>query len=301
MESEMKQKITIRNFKGAHGFSDDFYLICEFLIRINNQRVITPHYLWARWVWQYCSCMDAEILSHIGMVQDCGKLVGLAVCSENEKRIYFCVDEEYCEVKSNLIDYVLEKSRCHHEIKIVIPNGDLELQQAAADRRFIPTNERMSTMKINTVDYDNILPEGCSVMCSEDVDFGQINYCHAIRKCIENICHQKGTKEHFIEKEVRKELLNQNIIMRIMVASPTGEYVSSCVIWHLPGSDYAYAEPLMLLDNRGTKLCRAAVMEGIGYCFKRGVKNVFVISKQQFYRNIGFCPVQNETLWIYHK
>ena len=41
--------IKIRRYNDKAGYSDDFHRICDFLIRINQAGVITPHFLWARW------------------------------------------------------------------------------------------------------------------------------------------------------------------------------------------------------------------------------------------------------------
>jgi hypothetical protein len=69
--------VKIRSYTKEVGYSDDFKRICEFLIRINQDKVITPNYLWARWVWQFGPYMSMEHLSNIGVVEDDGIIVGL--------------------------------------------------------------------------------------------------------------------------------------------------------------------------------------------------------------------------------
>jgi len=66
--------IEIRSYTSEKGYSDDFRKICDFLIRINQKKVITPNYLWARWVWQFGPYMNMDNLSHIGVAEDKGKI-----------------------------------------------------------------------------------------------------------------------------------------------------------------------------------------------------------------------------------
>ncbi|HCF92636.1 MAG TPA: hypothetical protein DER58_09235, partial [Firmicutes bacterium] len=59
--------IKIRRYNDKAGYSDDFHRICDFLIRINQAGVITPHFLWARWAWQFGPYMSMEHVSSIGI------------------------------------------------------------------------------------------------------------------------------------------------------------------------------------------------------------------------------------------
>ena len=68
--------VKIRSYTKQSGYTDDFMKVCEFLIRINSNRIITPNYLWARWVWQFGPYMSMENLSHIGIAEDDGFIVG---------------------------------------------------------------------------------------------------------------------------------------------------------------------------------------------------------------------------------
>ncbi len=71
-------------------------------------------------------------------------------------------------------------------------------------------------------------------------------------------------------------------------------------MWYIPGSEYAYVEPVFTLpEYRRRGLGKAAVLEGLKRCSKLGAKYAIVLSSQQFYYSIGFYPIQNETWWQY--
>lgn len=87
-----------------------------------------------------------------------------------------------------------------------------------------------------------------------------------------------------------------NMNLRLLVVAPNGDYASHCGMWYIPGSDYAYVEPVFTLpEYRKMGLGKAAVLEGVKRCGKLGAKQAYVISSQQFYYSIGFYPIQNET------
>jgi len=82
--------ISIRSYADKPGYVDDFNKIYNFLIRINQDKVITPRYLWARWVWRFGPYMSMEHLSHIGIFEDGGTIIGLAPTQEiSEKKLFF--------------------------------------------------------------------------------------------------------------------------------------------------------------------------------------------------------------------
>ena len=131
--------IEVRSYHTELG---DFERVCDFLIRMNGVKMITPHYLWARWVWQFGPYMSKENLSKIGIVEEEGKIIGLVTYENNIGEAYFCLDEEYKYLKGNLIDYAKENLSSNGAIKITIPDGDLGYQMAAVEKGFIPTSDK---------------------------------------------------------------------------------------------------------------------------------------------------------------
>jgi predicted N-acetyltransferase YhbS len=292
--------IKIRSYKDEAGYSDDFLKICDFLIRINQTKVITPNYLWGRWVWQFGPYMSMKHLSKIGVVEDDGKIVGLATYENDIGEAYFCIDKEYNYLKQQLIDYAIKNLSLNGEIRIALPDGDLVYQQVAVQKGFIPSNQKSSVARIDIDRNAYILPEGFSIMSFAADDFDIDRYYDAIWKGFDN-----KREPNEVEQESRKSDTIFNIPhfdpnLRILVIAPNGEYAAHCGMWHIPESEYAYVEPVFTLPKyRKMGLGKAAVLEGVNRCGKLGAKQAYVLSSQQFYYNIGFYPIQNETWWKY--
>jgi predicted N-acetyltransferase YhbS len=292
--------IIIRSYTNEAGYTDDFYKVCDFLIRINQEKVITPNYLWARWVWQFGPYMSMEHLSHIGIVEDNGTVVGLATYEEDLGEAYFCLDEKYNHLKSQLIDYALSHLILDNEIKIILPDGDLDYQRAAVQKGFIPTTEKSSVAMIDTGRHFYALPEGYRIMSFDDACFDVERYYNAIWRGFNN---QRQRNEREIESMNRREGFDAphlNLNLRILVVAPNGDYAAHCGMWCIPNSGYAYVEPVFTLpEYRKMGLGKAAVLEGIHRCGMLGAKQAYVISSQQFYYCIGFYPIENSSWWIY--
>lgn len=292
--------VKIRSYTKEAGYSEDFQRICEFLIRINRDKIITPNYLWARWIWQFGPYMSMEYLSHIGVVEDNGIIVGLVTYENNLGEAYFCLEEGYNHLKPQLIEYALQNLSLNGEIKILLTDGDLEYQQAAVQKGFIPTTQRSSVAVMDINHHTYTLPAGYGMMSFDDERFDVERYYNAIWRGFNN---QRQRNEREMESMRKREGFNApylNLDLRILVVAPNGDYAAHCGMWCIPDSGYAYVEPVFTLpEYRRMGLGKAAVLEGVNRCGKLGAKQAYVLSSQQFYYSIGFYPIQNDTWWVY--
>jgi GNAT superfamily N-acetyltransferase len=292
--------VKFRSYNNEPGYSDDFHKICDFLIRINHNKVITPHYLWARWVWQFGPYMSMEHLSNIGIAEDNGKIVGLATYENNIGEAYFCVDDNYAFLKHQIIDYAIQNLNSDGKLVITLPDGDLGYQQAAIEKGFIPTKEKCSTARIDTHNNSYNLPEGYTIMSFADSRMDIDKYYEAIWKGFDNTRERNEVELESMRNREGFDAPHIDMDLRILVVAPNGDYAAHCGMWYLPGSEYAYVEPVFTLpEYRKMGLGKAAVLEGVKRCGKLGAKYAYVLSSQQFYYSIGFYPVQNETWWVY--
>ena len=156
--------ITFRSYNNIAGYSDDFLRVCDFLVRINPNKVITPNYLWARWVWQFGPYMSMENLSHIGIAEDDGTIVGLATYENDIGEAFFCIDERYSYMKSRFIDYALQNLSQNGKVNIVLPDGDLEYQRAAVKKGFIPTTQKAMVAIIDIGNPTFTIPDGYKII-----------------------------------------------------------------------------------------------------------------------------------------
>lgn len=141
------------------------------------------------------------------------------------------------------------------------------------------------------------LPEGFKVVCMEDNwDYKQYN------RVMWRGFNSEGDPDESDEMiEWRKTMLSSPHLtpeITIAVVAPNGNYVSHCGLWYHPDEEYAYVEPVSTdPDFRKMGLAKAAIYEAVNRAAKQGVKEVYVISYQQFYYNIGFRPHCTETWW----
>ncbi len=289
----------IRRYTDQAGYTEDFSKICDFLIRINNKNVITPNYLWARWVWQFGPYINCEKLSQIGVAEEDGIIVGLATYEDDIGEVYFCVDEEYPHIKKLLVEYAIEHLSADGKLKMSIKDGDFSYQQIAIEKGFIPTTVKSSVALFDTENYDYILPEGFRIISFDDEGFDVERYYNAIWRGFDN--QRQPNEKELKSMEIREgfDAPHFDLSLRIVVVAPNGDYAAHCGMWCIENSGYAYVEPVFTLpEYRKMGLGKAAVLEGIKRCAKLGSKKAYVLSSIQFYYSIGFYPIQNETWWV---
>jgi predicted N-acetyltransferase YhbS len=137
-------------------------------------------------------------------------------------------------------------------------------------------------------------------MSFADKSFDADKYFDAIWKGFEN--KRERTEADSVKMREGFDRPYLDLDLRILVVAPNGDYAAHCGMWCIPGSEYAYVEPVFTLpEYRKLGLGKAAVLEGVNRCGKLGAKHAYVLSSQQFYYNIGFYPYQNDIWWIHKK
>lgn len=291
--------VKIRNFIDQAGYSHDFQKICDFLIRINENEVVAPNWLWARWVWQYNTHINTT-QCHFGIAEVNGKIVGLTLYDHGLGEAFFCVDKDYESIKSQLIDFAINNLNLNGEIMLALPDGDLGYEKAAVEKGFIATAKKVQTSRIDINDKVYALPKGYKIMSFADKSFDPDKYFDAIWKGFEN--KRERTEADSIKMREGFDRPYLDLDLRILVVAPNGDYAAHCGMWCIPGSGYAYVEPVFTLpEYRKLGLGKAAVLEGVNRCGKLGAKQAYVLSSQQFYYSIGFYPYQNDIWWILKK
>ena len=291
--------VKIRSYTDKPGYTDEFMKVCEFLLRINNDKVITPNYLWARWVWQFGPYMSMENLSHIGIAEDDGVIGGLATYEGDIGEAYFCIDDAYSHIKPLLVDYAMQNLSNNGKLKLSLPDGDLSFQHIALQKGFIPTTEKSSVAMIDIDHHSYALPDGFSIISFADERFDIERYYNAIWRGFNNQRQRNDKEMESMKKREGFDAPHLDLNLRILVVAPNGDYAAHCGMWCIADSKYAYVEPVFTLpEYRKMGLGKAAVLEGVNRCGKLGAKQAYVLSSQQFYYSIGFYPIQNETWWV---
>lgn len=288
-----------RNYNNDERFGSDYYAVCDFLIRINQEKIIYPNFLWARWTWMISRPVDDEDQRNlIGLWKDNGKIVALATFELDFGEVFIIIDPDYHFLLSDIISYSEEYLSSDNKLNIFIPDNDRKSQRLALKRGYIPTQYREPIAVLDIYqDLDYILPNNYRIISMADEwDFYKYN-----RVMWRGFDHDGEPDDKKEDIDFRKTMLSSpHIIPELIIAvqSPDGHYASHCGLWYKEGTDYAYVEPVVTdPDHRKRGLGKACVMEAVKRAGKMGAKEAIVCSSQQFYYNMGFYPIASDTMW----
>jgi len=290
-----------RNYTSMPGFTEDFHRVRDFLVRINQERVTTPGFLWARWEWMFSQPLyyDFNSLSKIGVWQDCGDIVALATYESGLGNVYFCIDEKYNHIKKEMLVYARANLQKNGEFHALISDADREFQKIAVSLGLRPTQEGEHN-SVFDIDVDKIrycLPTGYRIISMAD-DFDLFKYTKVLWRGFDHGDEPREDKEYMSNMKTSISGPDWNPSLQIAVVSPDDEYVSYCGMWYDEATSYALVEPVATDPAHRMKgLGKAAVLEAIKRCGLRGAKQAYVGARKQFYYQIGFYPVQNNTWW----
>ena len=291
--------ITFRNYSPEPFFTDDYRKVREFLILINANKLRTPRMLWGAWEWAVThGGRDNENLVKMGLWEDGGKLVAVALYECPLGEAFLLADEVYSHLKPEIVAYVKDFMRKDDKIKLVLHDGDYEFQRAAVAQGFRPKKGIGGNL---VLDIDMLqsysLPDGFSfVSMANGWDWQQYHSVmwRGFNHEGEPICNEENIA-------MRKQMLSSPMInpeLVVAVKSPDGNYVSHCGMWYRTGDFYCLVEPVVTIpEYRKMGLGKAVVLEAIRRCGELDAKQAVVGSNQQFYFNIGFYPVQAVSNW----
>lgn len=291
--------VSFRNYRNDERFGADYHNVCNFLIRINKSKVIRPNFLWGRWVWMISRPVDyEERRNKIGLWQDNGRIVALATFELSFGEVFICIDNDYRFLLPEIINYAEQNLAERSLLKISISDDDREFQKIAQRFGYVPLQEKefVSVMDFHgNMEYN--LPAGFKTTSMEGGwDFYQYN-----RVMWRGFGHEGEPPQEEEDINWRKTMLSSpHLVPELLIAitEPKGNYVSHCGLWYVPGSSYAYVEPVASDPvYRKIGLAKASLFEAVNRAGKMGATSIYVCSSQQFYYNLGFYPVTPETWW----
>lgn len=291
--------VTHRKYVQENRFGQDYQKVWEFLNRINEKEVVTPNYLWSRWVWFVSRPVENEAQKNlIGLWEDEGKVVALVTFELSFGQVYVTVDPNYQFLLDEIVSYAKENLANDGWLKMMINDNDKEFQRIAVKHRFRATERKQSVAKL--IITDNLpyqLPEGFQIISMADSwDFTK--YHEVMWR---GFNHGEDVPYTDEEIEFRKTMLSSPHLspeLTIAVVAPNGDYAAHCGLWHHPTNRYANIEPVATDPKyRKLGLAKAAIYEAILRAKKMGAEEAYVVSSQQFYYNIGFIPHVTETWW----
>lgn len=289
----------MRPYSAEPGFTDDFYAVRDFLVRLNADEVRSPGFLWARWEWAFAlPFQDTTALDRIGVWERAGSTVGLATFEEAPGDAWLVVDPGHRDLLPAMVDHALARLSVDGHVRILVPDDDGELAGLVASRGLVRARDGEPNAVLDlSADLGYVLPEGFRVTSlADDWDL------RAFHRLLHRGFGHAGEPDD-AEPELAWRLRStaspgQCAELEVLVQTPDGAYGAFCGVWLWPGSSYAMVEPVCTdPDLRRRGLGRAAVLEALRRARDRGAAVAYVGSGQVFYTRLGFRPAPGGTWW----
>lgn len=297
-------KINYKTYPPTSGFTPDFHLVKDFLIRLNQSNPVTNTFEWGRWEWVHAlGINDTQHLDRIGIWTDQHKqdqIVALATYEDQLGYAYLCIDPQYRFLYPQLIQHAEQHLHKQGALKILISNQDAEFQRLAHSLGYHPTQhqEHISILDILTTDLTHTLPDGYAHITLAHPDF-DIKKFHAL--LWHGFNHEgppPSSDQDLIDRAESISGPDFDRSLCCIITAPNGDYASFSGIWVHPQTQYALIEPVATHpDHRKKGLGKAAVLTAIQNAAKQGAQQAVVGSNQQFYYQIGFRPTPAHTFW----
>ncbi len=292
--------ITMRHYTDMPGFTEDYRKVLDFLLRINQDELVTPGFVWGRWEWMFSlPYLDVSGLHKIMVWEEDDQIVAVATYESNLGNAYFLVDKQYAFLKGEMLQKAKENLSVDGHLKALISDTDTNFRQIATNQGFAPIDDGECTAIYEIGEISYSLPQGYQVVSLCEV-FDLHKYNRVLWRGFNHPGDAPETKEQLEDRRISLSGPNVNLNLNIAVVAPNGEFVSYCGMWYDPSTDYCLVEPVATdPDYRKMGLGKAAVLEGIKRSGKLGAKRALVGSSQEFYYRIGFVPFAKESWWEY--
>ncbi len=275
-------------------FGDDYTALRRFLIRLDN-----ANYHFGRWDWMIThNYLDAGALPKIGLWSEDGEVVAAATYDCEPGKAFLLTLPGYENLREEMLAYAEKALQKDGTFAVLIPDGDAPFQALAARKGYMATDdqEHEAIFDLTTGAFNYALPDGFRITSMRET-YDLYRYGQVLWKGFD---HERN-EGPFVMKDTYAgafERPNVDLDLKIAVVASGGDFVSFCGMWHDPHSQSALVEPVATdpaYRNRG--LGRAAVLEGLRRCARRGARRAFVGSSQAFYYAIGFRPYSSNRYW----
>jgi len=287
-----------RAFSAEPGYTSDFFRVRDFLRRLNADEVTTPGFLWARWEWAFClPYLDRTALDRIGVWEADGAVVALATYETGLGEAYLVCDPDHRDLLPQLVQHAVDSLTADDGgLRVIVPDGDRELQRLLVERGFRATASREPNTVIDLRDgMGYALPDGYRVTSVAD-DFDVVAFDRLLWRGFNHPGEPDGSAESLEWRRHSVSSPGTDPSLNVLVAAPDGSYAAYCGMWHEAGSRYALVEPVRTdPDHRRRGCASAAILEALSRCAARGATEAYVGSMLPVYLSLGFTPVRGGT------
>ena len=267
---------------------EDYNAVCAFLIELNRENRDHIHWNWARfeWMWGHPE-FDTGLIGSIGLWLDGDRIVGAAIYDMYFGEAFCAALPEYADLYPEILDYAWRELKDENGLGIAICENCVKELEAAKAAGFQPAEATETNLIIQ---LDRLLPyrlpEGLR-FASPDPEAD----AEALEWLFWQGFNHGGDREAFQRENRTPARPRPHFDPRLSVAAAdaAGELCACCCLWYLPGTDYAYVEPVCTIPAwRKKGVGRAVVCEALNRARALGARRAYVISDQEFYKKLGF-------------
>lgn len=264
---------------------------------------------WFQPVWEYAYThpwFDEQSVHHIGIWEDDGTMVGVALYELRLGEAFFQVHPAYAHLKPEMLAYA-EQSLTgttddgRRYLKAYVNDFDTPFEHLVQSRGYekdAESHRPMSQFVIPNPFPPIRLPDGFRLKSlADDNDLRKIDrvlwrgFNHPGEPPDDSL---EGRKKMQSGPHFRKDLA-------IVVEAPEGAFVAFGGLWFDPLNRLGYVEPVATdPDYRRMGLGRAAVLEGIRRCGVLGASVAYVGTDNPFYLAMGFKTLFTLNCWVAH-
>lgn len=262
---------------------------------------------WLQPIWEYAythPLFDEEAVSQIGIWEDKGTIVGVALYQSRLGEASFPIRPDYVYLKPEMMAYAEQHLTALTEeekryLKVWVKDFDAAFERLVRSRGYErqPRSDWSMLQYVIPEPFPPIyLPEGFRLKSvDEENDLAKIDrvlwrgFDHLGEPPEDGIKSRKKMQSgpHF-----RKDLT-------MVVEAPNGAFVAFAGLWFDPVNEFGYVEPVATdPDYRRMGLGTAAVLEGIRRCGELGAPVAYVGIDMPFYRAMGFQKLHTSNCWI---
>lgn len=282
---------------------DDYFKVCEFLVKIFKDNKQYINWSWARWGWMiHHPEFDNNISDKIGIWVDENELVALATYDHSLGESIFITDAKYKFLEESMLKYCIENYMDGNGLGIAINDVNKESIELLKRYGFVMNKDEENVLEINleTVDLEYVIPENIMISNVKNLD-DVFNYNKVLWHGFNHV-GDIPEDEETIAKFRKMLSAPQNNFHLNVVAKDGDKWVAFCGCWYDKNTDYAYVEPVCTVpEYRGKEIGKAVVLENLKRCKELGAKKAYVISSNEFYINLGFEQHSHYTFYWYKK
>ena len=275
----------------------DYQAVCDFLIALNRGDRTHINWNWARFEWMYEHPeFDRDSRGAFGLWRDGGRIVGAAIYDMYFGEAFCGALPGYEDLFPEILGYARKALRDENGLGVALCDrnaGEIETVLALG---FVPAEQTETVLRLDLARLrPTPLPAGYSVTEPDPVKDAEALQWLFWQGFDHGTDRAEFRREEQIVPRLRRHM---DPHLGLAAADASGELAAFCCLWYVPGTDYAYVEPVCTVPaHRGRGLASALLGEAMRRAKALGAESAYVISDLDFYARMGFERAEHYTFY----